>query len=769
MRTGTRSSAVYAAAALIPLAVCPLWLAVASGRAAAAEPASAVAASPATAASPAHGDPISFELDVQPILSALGCNTGPCHGKQRGQNGFQLSLLGFDSDFDYNAVVREARGRRIFPAVPAASLLIQKATAELPHGGGRRMEVGSEPYQTLIAWIAQGAPRRVADEPALDYVQLVQDKFSLAPGEQQSLQVLAHYSDGSTRDVTRLATYLSNEATVVGVDEAGVMTAAALPGETAVMVRYMNHISVADVVIPQGEQLTEEAFAHLPQHNFIDEHIDAKLRQLAILPSDPAPDHVFLRRVYTDLIGRLPSTEEARAFLSAADGSQSRSAEEQAQRRRELIDRLLERPEYVDHWANQWADLLRPNPYRVGIKAVLNYDNWIRDQFREDVPYDEFARRLITAQGSTWQNGAVTLYRDRRDPEEITTLVSQLFLGIRLDCAKCHHHPFERWSQQDFYQFAAYFAQIGRKGTGLSPPISGSEEIMFFSGSGAVKHPVSGEVLAPRPLFGDTEEIASGQDPREVLANWMTSPENDYFAKVQVNRIWAALMGRGLVDPVDDLRSTNPPTHPELLDALAKHFQASGYNVKELLRTIASSRAYATSSTPNDTNVGDRLNYSRHYRQQLRAETLLDAIADVTQTPSSFSGMPAQSRATQLWTHRTSSMFLDTFGRPDENQDPPCERIPDSTVTQSLHLMNDREIDSRIRSESGRAAKLAASDASAETVVEELYLAAFSRFPTAEESSYAAQLLNAAGDKRREAVEDLMWAMLNSPEFTIQD
>ncbi len=768
MRTGSRSSLFGVAATLVPLVVCPLFVAIAAGQAAAAEPTAATAATTAAAATSPHGQEISFELDIQPILSALGCNSGPCHGKQRGQNGFQLSLLGFDSDFDYNAVVREARGRRIFPAVPAASLLIQKATAELPHGGGRRMEVGSEPYQTLLHWIAQGAPRRVEHEPTLERVQLVQDKFSLSPGEQQSLQVLAHYSDGSTRDVTRLATYLSNEASVVGVDEAGVMTAAALPGETAVMVRYMNHISVADVVIPQGEQLSEEAFAHLPQYNFIDEHIDAKLRQLAILPSEPAPDHIFLRRVYTDLIGRLPSVEEAREFLSA-DGSDSRTDEERVQRRRELVDRLLERPEYVDHWANQWADLLRPNPYRVGIKAVLNYDNWIRDQFRQDVPYDEFARRLITAQGSTWQNGAVTLYRDRRDPEEITTLVSQLFLGIRLDCAKCHHHPFEKWSQQDFYQFAAYFAQIGRKGTGLSPPISGSEEIMFFSGSGSVKHPVTGEVLAPRPLFGDSEEIASGQDPREVLAKWITSPENDYFAKVQVNRIWAVLMGRGVVDPVDDLRSTNPPTHPELLEALAKHFQASGYNVKDLMRTITSSRAYATSSAPNETNVGDRLNYSRHYRHQLRAETLLDAIADVTQTPTSFSGMPPQSRATQLWTHRAGSMFLDTFGRPDENQDPPCERIPDSTVTQALHLMNDRDIDSRIRSGSGRAAKLAASDASAETVVEELYLAAYSRFPTADERAYAAQLINAAGEKRREAVEDLMWAMLNSPEFTIQD
>ncbi len=732
---------------------------------------------PATVA--VSDQPVSFELDIQPILGATGCNTGPCHGKQRGQNGFQLSLLGFDSDYDYDALVREGRGRRIFPAAPEQSLLVLKATATLPHGGGRRVEVGSESYDKLLAWIRQGAPRQIEDEPTLERVELVRDKFSLAPQEEDSLQVLAHYSDGATRDVTSLATYMANESTVVGVDEAGRLTAGVLPGETAVMARYMNHISVADVVIPQTEPLPENAFADLPQHNFIDEFLDAKLQELAILPSDPAPDHVFLRRIFTDLIGRLPTPEETRDFLAQADRVDSDSAVDPTEYRQQWIDRLLDRPEYVDHWSNQWADLLRPNPYRVGIKAVLNYDNWIREQFREGVSYDEFARRLVTARGSTWQNGVATLYRDRRDPEEIATMVSQLFLGIRLDCAKCHHHPFEKWSQRDFYQFAAYFSQIGRKGTGLSPPISGGEEIVFFSGSGSVKHPVTGEVLEPRPLYEVGSEpsgsetagglVAEGQDPREALARWMTSPDNEFFAKVQVNRIWAALMGRGLVDPVDDLRSTNPPTHPELFDALAQHFQESGFDTKQLIRTIASSRAYATSSLPNDSNVGDRLNYSRHYRQPLRGETLLDAIADVTQTPSKFTGMPAGSRATQVWTHRVKSLFLDTFGRPNENQDPPCERMEDMTVTQSLHLMNDREIDSRIRSDNGRAARLAASDLSAEAITEELYLATFSRYPTIEEAAFASTLINSAGEERRGAIEDLMWAMINSPEFTIQD
>lgn len=723
----------------------------------------------ANADAPEVDRPISFDLDIQPILGAAGCNTGPCHGKQRGQNGFQLSLLGFDSDFDYNAIVRESRGRRIFPAAADESLLLQKATARLPHGGGAKIDPESELYQTLVKWISQGAPRRVEGETVLEKVELVKTKFSLAPREQQPLSVLAHYADGSTRDVTNLATYLSNEATVVDVNESGLLTAGPLPGETAVMARYMNHISVADVVIPQTQPLAEDAFANLPQYNFIDQHLDAKLKELAILPASAAPEHVFLRRAYTDIIGRLPTPEEARDYLGTTTSQLSESADAIVERRKQLIDQLLDRPEYVDHWANQWADLLRPNPYRVGIKAVLNYDNWIRDQFREGIPYDEFVRRVITAKGSTWQNGVATLYRDRRDPEEITTMVSQLFLGIRLDCAKCHHHPFEKWSQQDFYQLAGYFAQIGRKGTGLSPPISGGEEIVFFSGSGSVKHPVTGETLQPRTLFGDPGSVEPEQDPREALAKWVTSPENDYFAKVQVNRIWAALMGRGIVEPVDDLRSTNPPTHPELFDALAEHFKSTNYDVKELIRTVALSRAYAADSTPNESNVGDRINYSRHYRHPLRAETLLDAIADLTETPSSFTGMPDGSRATQVWTHRVRSMFLDTFGRPDENQDPPCERINESTVTQSLHLMNDRDIDSRIRSDKGRAARLAASDLSAETVVQELYLAAYSRMPTQDETAYAATLINAAGAQRRGVIEDLMWAMINSPEFTIQN
>ncbi|NND96015.1 MAG: DUF1553 domain-containing protein [Pirellulaceae bacterium] len=706
----------------------------------------------------AEPEPVSFELDIQPILTAKGCNAGACHGKQRGQNGFQLSLLGFDSDFDYNALARNGRGRRLTLASPESSLLMQKATATIPHGGGAKIKVDSSEYKTMVAWIAQGAVRRVPGEPTLERVELIETEFTLRPDEQRRLKVASYYSDNTQRDVTDSTSYLSNDAAIAAVSSDGQLTAGSLPGETAVMARYQNHICVASVSIPQSEPLSSDYYAELPRQNFIDNLVFAKLQKLGIKASQPADDAVFLRRVYTDVIGRLPTADESREFLDSSLPN----------RRELLIDDLLMRREYVDHWANHWADLLRPNPYRVGIKAVLNYDNWIRQQFRDNVPYDEFARRIITAKGSTWQNGAVTLYRDRRSPDEVATMVSQLFLGVRLECAKCHHHPFEQWSQHDFYSFAAFFGKVGRKGTGLSPPISGGEEIVFVSTKGDVKHPVTGEVLDPKPLFGSAA-VTGDDDPRDALADWMTSPDNDFFAQVQVNRVWAQLMGRGLVDPVDDLRSTNPPSNPALLEALAEHFQQSGFDQKQLIKTILMSHVYSLSSIPNDTNVADRLNFSRHYRHRLRAETLMDAVSQVTDTTETLSAMAPESRPNQVWTHRIDSMFLDTFGRPNENQDPPCERVTDSSVTQTLHLMNSRELDARIRQDDGRAARLAKSDQTDQQVVDELYLTIYSRRPNADEKEYATTLLRSAGDQRRERIEDLMWAMMNTPEFAIQN
>ncbi len=433
-----------------------------------------------------------------------------------------------------------------------------------------------------------------------------------------------------------------------------------------------------------------------------------------------------------------------------------------------MVDALLERPEYADHWATKWSDLLRPNPYRVGIKAVFNYDNWIRQSFRENKPYDQFVRELVAAQGSTWRNGAATLFRDRRSPDEVTTLVSQLFLGIRLECTKCHHHPSEKWEQADFYRFAAYFSRVGHKGTGLSPPISGGEEMIYVTKSGSVKHPRTGKVMPPEPLFGEAAKIGPDDDPRAVLANWMTSPQNDYFVQVMVNRVWADLMGRGLVEPVDDLRATNPPSNGPLLQALGEEFRRQKYDIKQLIRTITNSYVYSLSSLPSDRNVSDTRNFSRHYRQRLNAEVMHDAICDITEVPTAFAAMPPNARAAELWTRRVGSLFLDTFGRPDPNQDPPCERTGETTVTQALHLMNAPALHAKVTSDAGRAARLAKSDRTESEVIEELYLAIYARLPSAAEKANAEQFL-AANKNRRQALEDLMWAMLNTPEFVFKD
>jgi len=711
------------------------------------------------AAEPAQTEPVSFELDVMPILTARGCNAGACHGKQRGQNGFQLSLLGFDPEYDYAAVVKNARGRRVFQASPSNSLLLQKASGQLPHGGGVRLPAGGEDYKTLLRWIAAGAPRSIAGEPTLDRVELHPANVSLHTGSTQQLKMTAYYSDGTQRDVTGRSGYQSNASAVAKVDDAGAVTAGPIPGETAVMARYMNHIDVCHVVIPLAKLPPPEVYEKLPRNNFIDDLVWKKLAKLGLKPSEGITDAKFMRRVHLDLIGRLPTPGEARKFLANTDPD----------RRSKLVDALLQRREYADHWAHKWADLLRPNPYHVGIKATLNYDNWIRQAFRRNQPYDKFVSELVTARGSTFHNGAVTMFRDRRAPEEITTLVSQLFLGVRLECARCHHHPFEKWGQEDFYSFAAYFARIGRKGRGISAPISGSEEIIMTGTKGEVSHPLTGEVLPPKPLTGPPPVIKDGQDRRQALAQWMTAPENPFFATVQVNRVWADLMGRGIVDPVDDLRATNPPVNGPLLDALAAYLREQNYDLKKLLKLIATSHVYALSSIPNETNSADTLNYSRHYRSRLRGETLYDAVADITGQQHKFAAMPPGSLATQIWTHRVGSVFLDTFGRPNPNQDPPCERLGGSTVTQTLHLMNSPQLYQRVISSKGRAAQLAASKQTDKQIVEELYLLIYSRLPDEEEQAIAAKFFARSNGDRKSAAQQLMWALLNTPEFIIGD
>ncbi len=706
---------------------------------------------------------IDFDRDIQPVLTRFGCNSGACHGKQRGQNGFQLSLLGFDSDFDHNALAKQTRGRRISLTRPESSLLLRKPLGEAPHGGGVRLKADSDGYQLLLDWIRAGAPRSVPNTPTLKNVTVTPTEKILPHHGKQQLTVIAHYSDGTTRDVTDMSIYQSNEAPIVAVDEDGVVTAGNITGEAAIMARYSGHFAIFTGSVPSPG--TAPPPVSLVSDHPIDKMVAKTLTRLGLDSSEPAPEHRFLRRAYIDIIGRLPTAEEARTYLS----------NESAEKRTALVDELLNKPEYAEHWANKWADLLRPNPYRVGIKAVMNYDAWIRGAFRKNQPYDEFVKELITAQGSTFREGNVTLYRDRRTPDELTTIVSQLFLGIRLECAKCHHHPFEVYGQEDFYSFAAYFAKIGHKGTGLSPPISGSEEFVYNRGRGDVRHPLTDEVLAPKPLYGESTEIPEGTDPRIALADWMASADNDYFCQTISNRVWTDLMTMGLVTPVDDLRATNPAVNPELLKYLGDYLAENDFDLKKLIRHIVLSNTYALSSVPTERNAVDTRYFSRHFRERLRAEVLLDSVVQITGIPESFSGMAPNTKAKELWTHRISSLFLDAYGRPDPNQDPPCERTSDPTVVQTLHLMNSENLFNKVTSDKGWAVELAKSELPPEEIVKNLYLAIYSRYPNEKELDIAVNLYDNkeseadALTQRRQSTEDLMWALMNTPEFVFKD
>ncbi len=702
---------------------------------------------------------LKFELDIQPILTARGCNSGPCHGKARGQNGFALSLLGFDANMDFEAIVKNSRGRRLSFASPNESLILNKATGKQPHGGGIRFTESDEEYRLLMNWIQGGVARTTDADPKLLRISVSPDPHSMIALEQESLTVTATYNDGSSRNVTQMCAFQSNEPTIVSIAPNGKLQAGALPGEATIMARYMGKIATWSTAVPRPYPVPNAEYEALPRNNFIDDLVYNKLSTLNVLPSRTCSDSQYVRRLFLDAIGRLPKPEELAAY----------ELDTEPNKRSRWVKSVLDRPEYADFWANKWADLLRPNPYRVGIKATYSLDAWLRDAFRKNLPYDDFVRQIVTAQGSTWRNGAVTIFRDRREPEEITTMVSQLFLGVRLECAKCHQHPFEVYSQADFYGMAAYFAKVGYKGTGLSPPISGGEEIVFAKENGDVKHPLTNQVLPPKALSGMVQPIQPKQDPRVSLADWMLSADNPYVARAAVNRIWAEVIGVGIVEPVDDLRATNPPSNDALLSALASHFREVGFDPKKLLHTIFTSQVYALSSQPNESNAADARNFSRHYRRRLKAEVLSDAISDVTLQNEEFDGMPKETRAMQLWTHRTNSELLDAFARPDPNQDPPCERVVGTSMTQTLHLMNANHIQKRIAADGGRCDQLAKSEKDAATIVSELYLTIFNRKPDESERSLLEAEFAKPNTDRRRMVEDIMWSMLNSPEFLYLD
>lgn len=700
---------------------------------------------------------VSFENDVLPVLTRAGCMAGSCHAKADGQNGFQLSIFSFDPNSDYREIVYDARGRRIFPSSPDHSLLLLKATNAVPHEGEKRFEKGSEFYKVLRQWIAEGAPRRLENEPDPTGIAIEPAEAAFKKGEVKQLKVIVSYSDGTKRDVTHLSEYTSNEEAFAAVDHDGKVTAGTVPGENSVIVRYIDHVAAMRLIIPPDRLLPAERYTALPRNGPIDDLAYARFKDLGLFPSEPCRDDEFLRRATLDVLGRLPSLEETRTFL--ADAAPDKRAK--------LVERLLgpaNRFDYADYWAVKWGDLLRPNTQRVGVKPVYLLDQWIREKFRDNTTWDAFVTELLTAVGSSHEYGPVAVIRDKREAADMAEFISQLFLGVRLNCAKCHHHPSERWSQDDYYSMAAFFGSMKQKGQGISAPISGEPEFWWFEPGGKVTHPVSEAVMVPRPPGGEAfASIDPKADPRKVFAGWLTGKANPHFSKAMVNRIWAAMFGRGLVDPVDDFRESNPAVNAPLLDWLAKDFAEHGFDQKHTLRVILNSRLYQQGSVPNEHNVADQRNFSRSYRRRLSGEVLLDAISEITGQPEKLTGLPADARAMQQWNHLLPSDFLDAFGRPDSSAAPPCERETGGSVVQALHLMNSDGLQRKLSAKSPWLEGLVVKPAP--EAVEEIYLRLFSRKPADNERQIALTHLGEKPDRVK--IEDLVWSLLNSAEFVL--
>lgn len=715
--------------------------------------------------------PTHFANQIVPILTKTGCNGGGCHGKAAGQNGFRLSLLGFEPSEDYEHLVMEARGRRLFPAAPERSLLLQKGAAILPHGGGKRLEPDSDDWRLLIRWISQGMPAGSAQAATVTRIEVHPAERTLPLGGEQQLVVTAHYSDGGVEDVTRSSLYEANDKDIAACDERGLVRAHQQPGEVAVMVRYQGKVGVFRGTVPLGAPIGEIPVAR----NFVDEHLGRQWRKVGMPPSAVCDDSEFLRRVTLDVAGRLPTAAEISAYEAAAwaerkakDGSVPYAA------RDAVIERLLGSTDYADYFANKWSALLRnkrTDPKHA--RGSYAFHGWVRDNLNANRPYDEWVREILGAAGDIVENPPVAWFRQVTSMTAQIEDSAQLFLGQRLQCAQCHHHPYERWSQNDYWSFGAFFSQVGRK-----PGSQPGEEVIFHKrGAAQAVNKKNNQSLKPAGLGEAMPPIAPDDDPRLSLAAWMTGPRNPWFAKALVNRYWKHFFGRGLVDPEDDMRDTNPATNPALLDALADDFVRSGFDLKHLVGTLVKSSAYQLSSVPNPYNARDRHHFSRFYPRRLPAEVLLDAVNTVSASENRFDGLPAGTRAVCLPDNsfNASSYFLTVFGRPESSSACECERSMDASLSQSLHLLNSKDIQAKITAEQGRAALLAGDGREDAAKFRDLYRLAFARDPRPDEvevaKGYLSKKLASAADEaakvrlRREAFEDTVWAVLNTKEF----
>jgi hypothetical protein len=740
--------------------------------------------------------PIHFANQIVPIFTKNGCNGGGCHGKAAGQNGFRLSLLGFEPAEDYEHLVKEARGRRLFPAAPERSLLLTKGTAQLPHGGGKRLEPGSDDYNALLRWIRQGMPVGKADAPTVTRIEVFPTERTLPLEAEQQLVVTAHYSDGSTEDVTRGALFEPNDKEMAKTDALGRVKVFNQPGEVAVMVRYQGKVAVFRGTVPLGAPVENLPLAK----TFVDELVFKQLKKVGMPPSDLADDATFLRRVTVDVAGRLPTPSEVEEFLKTAvadageqgrkgAGEKSSSAPllpgspsppldltpARLAARDAVINRLLASTDYADYFANTWSALLR-NKRNEAKQAHGTYafHDWIRDSLQRNKPYDQFVREIVAATGDLSENPPVAWYRQVRSLQNQLEDSAQLFLGLRLQCAQCHHHPYERWSQADYWSFGAFFSQVGFKPGNHS----GEDAVFHRRGTAQATNKKNGQQMKPAGL-GETPLVLSpDDDPRQSLADWLTRPDNRFFARALVNRYWKHFFNRGLVDPEDDMRDTNPATNPELLDALAANFIKSGYDLKELVRTLTRSTVYQLSATPNQYNARDRHHFARYYPRRLNAEVLYDAVNTMLATESKFDGLPAGTRAVALPDNsfNAGNYFLTVFGRPESSSACECERSMDASLSQSLHLLNAKDIQDRLAGDASRPARLALELSRPDDAkLRDLYRLAYARDPQPEELKvgvdYVAKKAAAAKDDpakakaRREAYEDTLWALLNTKEF----
>jgi hypothetical protein len=706
--------------------------------------------------------PINFVNQIVPIFTKLGCNGGGCHGKSGGQNGFALSLLGFVPELDYQTLVKEDRGRRLLPAAPDYSLLLLKASGQMAHGGGKRMEKDSDEYKLLRRWIGAGNPYGRPDDPVVTRITLYPEHRLISRQGRQQFAVYAHYSDGTLQDVTQRAQYESNDQDIAVVDGTGLVRTLDLSGASAVMARYQGQVAVFRATVPLGVKIPDYQFA---ERSLVDRFTHKQWQELGIVPSELCSDEQFIRRVYHDITGTLPTLAQVNAFLS----------DTAADKRDKLINALLETPEYSYLFANKWADVLRVKRGKQVQRAygTFAFHNWIRESIAADKPYDQFVREILGAVGDESKCPPAVWYKDLRTADQFVDDAAQLFLGVRMACAQCHHHPYEKWSQDDYWGLAAFFGRVGRK---IAPvpglAVQGQQnqrQVIYTLAKGNVNNKRTGKPAAIQPLGGETMDVSPGDDPRQKLVDWMADARNPFFARAVANRYWAHFMGRGLVDPLDDMRVTNPPSNPELLDGLAMDLVDHHYSLKHLIKSICQSRTYQLSALPNEFNTQDKRSYARYYPRRMSAEVLFDAVVQVTGSPATFAGLPqdrhAPRRALMLPDESFGSYFLDVFGRPQRISACECERVSDANLAQSLHLLNSQDVQDKLARPGGRADQLAKDPRPDADKVEELFLWAFARRPTQAQLDLALADIAANPQNKRLAYENIIWALINTKEF----